>query len=108
MGAIFKREHKYKNAAGESFTKQGKTYWIKYYRNGRPYRESTKSTSYEHARKLLALREGHIVENKFHGLDVTRTTYDELEKDMLDDYQINGKKSARRLTSLFNNLRDKF
>lgn len=108
MGTIFKRDHKYKNAAGETVTKQGKTYWIKYYRNGHAFRESTESTSYDHARKLLALREGHIVENKFHGLDATRTTYDELEKDMLNDYQINGKKSTRRLASLFSHLRKKF
>jgi integrase len=108
MGTIFKREHKYKNAAGETVSREGKTYWIQYYKNGRPYRESTKSTSHDHARKLLAQREGQIVENRFHGLASNKTTYDDLEKDMLDDYQINGKKSARRLTSLFNNLQGKF
>jgi hypothetical protein len=27
----------------ESIYKRGKVYWIKYYRNGKPFRESTKS-----------------------------------------------------------------
>jgi hypothetical protein len=27
-----------------SIYKRGETYWIKYYRTGKPYRESTKST----------------------------------------------------------------
>ncbi len=108
MGSIFKRAHRYKDADGKIVFREGKTYWIKYYRDGKPYRESTESTSYEHARKILALREGQIAENKFPGLEVKKTTFDELAQDMLDDYQLNGRKSIRRLKELQEHLREHF
>ncbi len=108
MGSIFRRAHKYKDADGKTVTKEGKTYWIKYYRDGRPYRESTESTSYEHARKILALREGEIADNRFPGLAAKKTTFDDIAQDMIDDYAINGKKSARRITSLIDHLRKHF
>jgi integrase len=108
MGSIYRRKHKCANADGKTVVKEGKTYWIKYYRDGKPYRESTESTSYEHARKLLAIREGQVATNTFPGLEVKKTTFDELAQDMLDDYQINGRKSTRRLKSLHDNLREHF
>lgn len=40
--------------------KRGKTYWIKYSRNGRPYFESSGSKKHEDAKRLLRLREGDI------------------------------------------------
>ena len=108
MGSIFKREHKDKGADGKTVTREGKTYWIKYYRDGRPYRESTESTSYDHARKILALREGQIATNTFPGLDVKKTTFDDLAQYMVDDYEVNGRKSARRIKSLIDHLREHF
>ena len=33
-------------------------FWIKYYRNGRPFRESAHSEKITDAKRLLALREG--------------------------------------------------
>jgi len=33
--------------------KRGKVYWIKYYRSGKPYRESTKSRKEADAKRLL-------------------------------------------------------
>ncbi len=41
-------------------------------------------------------REGEIVTGKFQGLNVERITFDDLAKDFLDDYRINGKKSLGR------------
>ena len=34
--------------------KRGKTYWVKYYRNGKPYYESSKSHKETDAKRLLA------------------------------------------------------
>lgn len=81
MGAIYKR---------------GNTYWLKYYRNGKPYRESSHSTKEGDAKKLLKLREGHIAEGKFPGLRAEKIVFDELAEDMLNDYRMNGKKSISR------------
>ena len=44
--------------------KRGNTYWLKYYRNGKPYYESTKATKETDATKLLKKREGEISEGK--------------------------------------------
>jgi len=33
--------------------KRGQTYWLKYYRNGKPYYESTKSSKETEAKKLM-------------------------------------------------------
>ena len=38
--------------------KRGNTLWIKYYRNGKPYQESTHSDKEGEAKKLLKNREG--------------------------------------------------
>ncbi len=89
MGCVYKRRD---------------VYWIKYYRNGKPYRESTKTsdpdsqggTSKLYAKKLLAHREGEVADGRFIGFSVERTTFDELAEDFLSDYRINGKKSVDR------------
>jgi len=76
--------------------KRGSKYWIKYYRNGKPYRESAQTDKEADAKKLLRMREGHIAEGKFPGLRVEKILYDELERDYLNDYQINGRRSQER------------
>lgn len=93
MGTIFKR---------------GRVYWIKYYRNGKPYRESTKSKSLTDARRILRLREGQIVEGRFHGLKVEKVLFDELAEDMLNDYEINDRKSRDRAMLSIRNLSCEF
>lgn len=79
-----------------SIYKRGNIFWIKYYRAGKPYRESTESEKESYARNLLKLREGEIIENRFPGLRVMKIRYEELEKDFLNDYRVNGKKSISR------------
>jgi hypothetical protein len=39
---------------------RGRIWWVKYYREGRPMRESSHSDKESDARKLLTLREGDI------------------------------------------------
>ncbi len=79
-----------------SIYKRGEVYWVKYYRAGKPYRESSKSTKESDAKRLLRLREGQITENRFTGLRVERIRFDELAEDFLNDYRVNGKKSLDR------------
>lgn len=76
--------------------KRGKVWWIKYYRNGKPFRESTKSAKETDAKRLLKKREGEISEGKFPGIYFDRVLFDELADDFLTDYRINGKKTAKR------------
>lgn len=76
--------------------KRGAVYWIKYYRNGKPYRESTRSTKELEAKRMLKLREGQVAEGRFPGLQVERVRFEELAEDLITDYKVNGKKSLER------------
>lgn len=88
--------------------KRGNTYWLKYYRNGKPYFESAKSTKEGDAKKLLKKREGEISEGKLLGIYFDRVKFDELAEDFLTDYRINQKKSLVRAERSTNHLKDYF
>ncbi len=90
MGMIYKRKWKNKKT-GE--VHEGKTYWIKYYRYGKPYYESTESEKESYAKRLLKNREGEISQGKLPGVYFDRVRFDELSEDFLRDYRLNGKKS---------------
>jgi len=79
-----------------SIYKRGNTYWIKYYRHGKPYRETTKSKKEADAKRLLKKREGEISEGKLPGIYFDRVGFDELAEDFLRDYRINQRKSLDR------------
>lgn len=87
---------------------RGKTYWIKYYRNGKPYRESTRGTKEADAKRLLKKREGEISEGKLPGIYFDRVRFDELAEDFLVDYRINGKKSLVRAEWSVTHLKEDF
>jgi integrase len=79
-----------------SIYKRGKVYWIQYYRNGKPYRETTKSKKEADAKRLLKKREGEISQGKLPGIYFDRVKFDELAEDFLRDYRINQRKSLER------------
>ncbi len=102
---------------------RGKVYWIKYYRNGKPYEESVdrtlgkKQATMQDAKTLLRRREGSIADGRFYGLTAENTkfggfneAYDVtspfdykrddkkyiaygMVKELLDDYRMNKRKS---------------
>jgi hypothetical protein len=77
--------------------KRGTVWWVKYYRNGRPIRESSHSSKESEAINLLKLREGDLA----HGLPVNpklnRIRVDEAAKDLKTEYAVNGRRSADEL-----------
>jgi len=87
---------------------RGNIYWIKYYRAGKPYRESSKSEDEGKAKRLLKLREGQVVENRFPGLRVEKIRYEELAQDFLNDYRINEKRSIARAERSLKHLKGFF
>jgi len=87
---------------------RGKVYWIKYYRNGKPYRESTRSKKEADAKRLLKKREGEISQGKLPGIYFDRVTFDELAEDLLSDYRINQNKSLKRAEISIGHLREAF
>lgn len=76
-----------------SIYKRGSIWWLKYYRGGRPMRESSGQVKESDAKRLLKLREGDIVR----GVPVTpkigRVTFNELAEDEINDYKMNGRRS---------------
>ncbi len=66
-----------------SIYKRGRVYWIQYYRNGKPYRESIKSTKEVDAKRLLKKGEGEISEGKVPGIYFERVRFDKLAEDLL-------------------------
>ena len=77
--------------------RRGAVWWVKYYRNGRPIRESSHSSKESDAINLLKLREGDIA----HGLPVNpklnRIRFDEAADDLKTEYAVNGRRSADEL-----------
>ena len=80
--------------------KRGDIYWSKYYRDGKPYYESSKSTKESEAKRLLRKRLGQIAEGAFFGLRPEKVRFEELAEDFLNDYRINGKRSLDNAKSL--------
>ena len=68
-----------------SIYQRGNVYWIKYYRAGKPYRESSHSEKEGDAKRLLQKREGQVIENRFPGLRVEKIRFEELAQDFLND-----------------------
>jgi len=104
MGMIYRRKRKDKHGN----VKEGKTWWIKYYRNGKPYYESSKSKKETDAKRLLKRREGEISQGKLPGIYFDRVRFDELAQDFLIDYRINGKKSLSRAERSVRHLGEHF
>jgi hypothetical protein len=77
--------------------KRGAVWWVRYYRNGQPIRESSHSSKESDAINLLKLREGDIA----HGLPVNpklnRIRFDEAADDLKTEYSVNGRRSADEL-----------
>jgi len=93
MGSIFKR---------------GGKLWVKYYRNGKCYRESSGSEKKMVAKKLLEIREGEIAQGKLPGIVFDSTTFDQLADGFCRDYRINQKKSLVRAERSVNHLKGFF
>jgi integrase len=80
-----------------SIYKRGEVFWIKYYRHGKPYRESSKTEKITEAQRLLKKREGEIAEGKLPGIYFDKVTFDELAKDLVTDYTVNGRDTLKRV-----------
>lgn len=76
--------------------RRGKTYWIKYYRHGKQFAESTHTDKLEIAKRMLKTREGEIAEGRIPGICFDRISFEDLLKDYVADYKINGKKTVKK------------
>jgi integrase len=104
FGCIFKRKKKLPDGA----TVELGHWWIKYSAGGQIFRESSKSENYADAERLLKTRIGEMVTGTFHGLQIEKTTLDQLLDDVLLDYRTNGKAVRFARAAIEHHLRPYF
>lgn len=95
MGCIYRRP-------------DSKYWWVKYFRVGKAYSESSHSEKENDAKKLLRLREGQVVENKLPSLRAQKVTLDELSQDLINDYKVNRQRTLSDAEDKVKNLKDFF
>jgi hypothetical protein len=87
MGSIYKR--RWKDVKGHLH--ESEFWWIKYYKDGKPIRESSESTKESDAKKLLKLREADAIKGVPLTPRINRVAFKELTDDV-NDFKMNGKK----------------
>src|SRR5579859_475651 len=77
--------------------RRGRIWWIKYYKDGKPFRESSKSEKSADAKRLLRTREG--ASETDHSANTTTQSVDfgQLSEDLLNEYRVNNRKSFKWL-----------
>lgn len=73
--------------------KDSSIWWIKFYRNGIPFRESTGTSDKRKATRALNHRLAEVTTGRFLGPNIERIAVEELAEDFLRDYRINDKSS---------------
>lgn len=95
------RQHTY--GMGRTY-QRGHIWWVRYYRNGQEFNESSHSEKEADAKKLLKKRFGEIALGRFADPQADKVTLAELADDLLTDYQIRGRKNQRQVKSKVNHL----
>lgn len=88
--------------------RRGKTYWVKYYRHGKQFAESTHSDKMEVAKRILKMREGEISQGKLPSICFEKIKFDEIMKDYITDFRINHRRSIAKAERCVNYLIDEF
>lgn len=97
VGRVFKRKMRIAN--GQMV--EDPIWWIAYYHRGKEYRESSGSTSEEKARRKLKKHLQDIGNRRFVPNE-DRLRFDDLVKDLVNDYQVNDRRS---LSTALNHVR---
>lgn len=92
----------------ENIYRRGKVWYIRFCFRDREYRESSKSEDRKVAKALFEQRRREIEEGRFGGPKAERTKFDDLEKLILRDYDVNGRKSVKSLADRIASLRQTF
>ncbi|UVT20050.1 MAG: site-specific integrase [Nitrospira sp.] len=94
MGMLYRR--KKRDPITQALVEFG-PWWMKYYRQGRPFYESTETEDKTEARRKLKKREGEVALGLHYGPQVERTKFEDLVIGIQQDYTMNARKTLRRL-----------
>jgi len=103
LGRIFKPRWKRKNG---SFY-ESPNWWIGFYHRGKEIRESSQSQSEADAKRLLKRKVTAVAAGKVLPRE-DKLTFDELAKDIENDYRVNGKRTLADLSYRVGHLREFF
>lgn len=88
--------------------KRGNVFWIQYNQRGKMFRESAKTKDENTAIRFLRKRLSEISVGVFKGPKVEKTTFEEMAKDIVNDYKVNGRQSADKIDLRLSHLREVF
>jgi len=94
MGMIYRRK-KHDPTTGD--LSEFGPYWMKYYMEGRPFQESTRTLDRGEAKNLLKQREGKVATGLYRGPQVDRIKFEDLAALIEQDYQLNKRKTSMRV-----------
>ncbi len=77
--------------------KRGGVYWIRWYRDGRRFEESAKTSKWEKARDLLRDREGDVSRGVPVSPKMNKLKFDEAMTDLETEYTVNDRDSLKHL-----------
>src|ERR1700679_2693979 len=87
---------------------RGNIWHIRYTSRGRQVRESSESSVFDDADRLLKKRQGEAVSGKFAGLSSERITMGELLAGVEEDYEENARRSLPQLLCRLKHLKPAF
>ena len=88
--------------------RRGTTWWMKFYVNGRPVRESTGTAKLSDAKRMLDERKGRVAVGAPIPRRVDRIRYDEIAEDLRRHYETTGTRNLYEADSRFKVLRPFF
>jgi len=91
-----------------SVYKRGNIWWVRYSRSGKDFYESSKSRKKTVAARLLKKREGAVAEGREAGASYERVRFEDLARDLVTDYRVNGRRSLQRTEDSLKHLRRHF
>jgi len=96
MGYLYQRKQKNGTSGG--------VFWCKYYVNGRPIRESTRTTKEREARRFLKEREGRVATGQPILPRTDRIRFDEIALDLQHHYEASGERNLVEVHYRLNHL----
>lgn len=105
LGRVYQPKYRDRKTGGRTLSP---TWWIAYSFRGTKHRECSWSSKRQDAVRLLKKRLGEIGRGRFAGALLERTTFDDLEKIITDDYDVNGRRTKGRMLTALAALRLRF
>lgn len=103
LGRIFRR--RFKRPDGEVY--EDPAWWIGFSHRGKEYRESSHSEKESDARKFLKQRLAEVGSGRFI-VNEDKLTFEDMVKDLVNDYEVNGKRSLASVNFYLKHLRGFF